>query len=313
MEIKKAFQEELVKRLTEGLGDSVCIAVAEKTRNNGHKEPAIFIQRDGNENAAICLGMLYQTYCENSYNLEPIADSILQDFKNLDKVKQEKENLMSYQSVRNQLYLKVINAEANLQRLKQLPHVLYLDLAVVFYVLIDNCSENSLTLEVTDSLLDMWEVDLNDIYKDALQNMGKEAIPPQPIDVVLKDIIQNEYAAGDINLEDYTTALKAEKKEDRMYVLTNERSLLGACRLLDVYALQKLSDHLGSSLYLIPSSLHEILILPSKATMKPEEIGSIIREINQTEVEAQDRLSNSVYLFDRELHSTRILREGAPL
>lgn len=313
MKIRKEFQEELEKQLREGLGNSVHVSNEMRIRNNGKREPVLNIRRNGSSQITTCsTENLYKAYCENPDCLESVTESIMQDFKKFDKLEWVKEKIMSYQSAREQLHLKLINAKANHERLGQLPHFPYLDLAVIFYVTVETETEDIMTVEVTKDLLNAWHMDINDIYRDAFQNMKKEAIPPKPLSEVMKDLFQMEFGDGDIDLETWIK-LKAMGRtmENEMYVLTNPRSLLGACRLLDVDALQGISDKLGCNLYLIPSSLHEIIILPAKD--KPEVIGNMIMGINETEVEAQDRLSNALYLFEIDTRSTRIIREGAPL
>lgn len=319
MEISKEFKDKLVKslgeRLRERLGDSIHIIVEEKVHNNGQKEPAMYIRKDGSDQIAICgLEKIYRSYCDNPRDLESISNSIVEDFMESGRIEHVKKKVTCYQSVREQLQFKLINAAANRERLQLLPHIRYMDLAIIFYVLVESDSEDYLTLEVTRDLLGTWGVNINDIYKDAFRNMEKEAVPPLPMNMVMRDLFQKEYEDGDIKLEEFLAELQhLKRKEDEMYVLTNQRSLHGACRLLDIDALQQLSDKLESSMYLIPSSLHEILLFSTKSRMKLDEIEIMIREINQSDVEVQDRLSNSVYLFDRELGSVRMIREGEPL
>ena len=66
-----------------------------------------------------------------------------------------------------------------------------------------------------------------------------------------------------------------------------------------------LAQELGSDLYILPSSIHEILLLPVSAG-KPEELAEIVKEVNRTQVQPEERLSDSVYLYDRKSGEIRI-------
>lgn len=81
------------------------------------------------------------------------------------------------------------------------------------------------------------------------------------------------------------------------YVFFTPRPVSGAAALLDRDALQNVSDTLGGDLHILPSSIHEVLVLPS-SILKPEELEVLVRSVNRTEVRPEDVLSNHVYHYD---------------
>lgn len=85
-----------------------------------------------------------------------------------------------------------------------------------------------------------------------------------------------------------------------MYVLTNKRRIEGAACILYPNLIKNFSDTVDSNLYIIPSSIHELLLMPTERNDMSEEIKNMIREINDTQVRPEEVLSYSLYYYDRE-------------
>lgn len=319
MDRLKLFKEELGKRLAKELGKEVPILFESRTRNNGCRESAVTISRAGcNYAVRFSLNNVYDFYCENLLSVESIATEMIRELEIGGRITRTTEKIGEYESVKDKIHMNLVNAGANRELLALTPHIPYLDLAVTFYLQIDTSQQGSTNLKISEGVLAMWGKKVEDIYADALRNMEKEPVLPQPITDVMKQIfadMQGDIKNGESDLLDafMFESLVMEKDEDMLYVLTNQDNLHGACRMLDTGALQNLAKSLGKNLYLIPSSVHEILIFPDQGKWQPEEIENMIREVNQNEVAPEDRLSNAVYLFDRNTLSTRIVREGEPL
>ena len=92
-----------------------------------------------------------------------------------------------------------------------------------------------------------------------------------------------------------------------VYVLSNKNRLFGASCILYPELIQDFAQAVGSDLYIIPSSVHEVLLLPTHGTEESEDIKRMVQEVNDTQVETEDVLSYSVYFFDKEKKSLSIL------
>ena len=84
----------------------------------------------------------------------------------------------------------------------------------------------------------------------------------------------------------------------KMYVLTNSSTMFGATKICDKFALRNIASVIGDDFLIIPSSIHEVIVLPYDKTMDPGDIDAMIREVNETQVSEQDRLSDHVYYCD---------------
>jgi hypothetical protein len=90
--------------------------------------------------------------------------------------------------------------------------------------------------------------------------------------------------------------------DDKMFVLSNEKRINGASALLDDKIMDEVREQVGDNFYILPSSVHECLIIPADEVIELRELENMVKEINETKVEPKDRLSNHVYQYDNESH-----------
>lgn len=88
--------------------------------------------------------------------------------------------------------------------------------------------------------------------------------------------------------------------EQTMWIITNERGVEGAVSMLYEDKVHKLAESLESDLYILPSSVHEVIAV-SVNMGEPEELARMVAEINMDKVKLEDRLSNQVYHYDKDL------------
>ena len=88
---------------------------------------------------------------------------------------------------------------------------------------------------------------------------------------------------------------------DTMYVLTNDTKVNGAAAILNDDIRQEIAEKVGD-FYMLPSSIHETLIIPKDAGMEFKELEQMVQEVNQTQVAPGERLSDHVYEYDAKEH-----------
>lgn len=197
----------------------------------------------------------------------------------------------NYGEIRNLIFAKLINTHAHMEQLADLPNRAVLDLSLIFYFFRDNDPDGE-EIPVTNAMLQQWEVDDSRIFSDAMMNtrniMGESIRPlKEVIDDLLKDLSPETDASGDDRLP--------------MYVLTNLWKRNGAICILYGDAVKELAETLDSDLYVIPSSIHEMILVPAEQGVSREELDTLIREINETELAKEDVLSDHSYYFSRKL------------
>ena len=85
-----------------------------------------------------------------------------------------------------------------------------------------------------------------------------------------------------------------------MYMLTNASRVRGAACILYDGLLKRLAGQMGADLYIIPSSIHEVLLVPARNGIEKEDIDRMIQEVNNTVLEPEEFLSDHAYYFSRE-------------
>ena len=85
-----------------------------------------------------------------------------------------------------------------------------------------------------------------------------------------------------------------------MYVLTNEQRLYGAANILYPEYLEDIAQRVDSDIYIIPSSVHEVITIPAYMVESVDYLQAMVMEVNRNEVSEEDYLSDGVYLYSRE-------------
>lgn len=209
-----------------------------------------------------------------------------------DRKEQELPFPEDYGEVRNLIFAKLINTSRNLELLEQVPSVSVLDLSLVYY-LFRNHDPDSAEILVTGEMTDLWKVEEFDLFQDALSNtrnlLGHNIRPlKEMISELLKDVLPD-------------VCLDSEESSFPMYVLTNYWKRNGAVCLLFDDVLSEFANRMNSDLYLIPSSIHELILVPVSENVKREDLDQIIREVNRNELLPEDVLSDHSYLFSRKI------------
>ena len=95
--------------------------------------------------------------------------------------------------------------------------------------------------------------------------------------------------------------------ESQLLVLTNKLSYHGATALFYPDTREEIGNILGQNFYVLPSSIHEVLIVPEKnAIAGPEQMVQMVKEINETQVAPEDRFGNRVLFYDRDTKELQI-------
>lgn len=184
-----------------------------------------------------------------------------------------RESFTSYEAVKEHLALRLMGIKGNEEFLDKVPHMRREDMAVTALCFFPDKS----SVPVTRCDVRRWETDVKTLFSDALLGSMK-LLPP-----VFRSMGEMIGVSGTDGSED-------------MYVLTNERTLFGAAAVLYPNLLDAVLERVGNSFYLLPSSIHEMIVLPDTGE-DPMELKKIVEEVNRTEVLPEEVLTDSVYYF----------------
>ena len=293
-----AVRQQMEKRL----GDSYVLTILQLPKNNGVCLDGLSIRQKGSMTApTVCLNDFYKRF-QDGMALSKILDEITSLCERglkanpLDPV-----TLCDPDFVRPRIAYRLVNAASNAELLKKLPHIPVLDLAKVFYLHAGQDESGLLNMLVTHDHLKLWGMDLNTLNELAVKNTPL-LFPPHICSV------DNAVLGLLLNIPFGTSAPPdpAHKSPTPLYILSNRFGVTGAACMLYPDTLKDFAELFETDLIVLPSSIHEVLLLPDSGDRLYEELGLIVASINRTEVEAEERLSNQVYLYSRSMGRLRM-------
>ncbi|MCB6608820.1 DUF5688 family protein [[Clostridium] symbiosum] len=235
---------------------------------------------------------------EEGLSLPVIAEQILLLYEEENGLPSElAQQLKDFEKIRDRIAYKLINAEDNAVLLSEVPHFRYLDLAVVFYIIVSESDDGQMTALIHNEHLGMWNVTREDLSDFAEKNMAT-LMPCRitPIEDAILAINEEELPGGAYELSGEETDIFPVN----LYVLSNERGINGAACLLYRDVLKNFAEQVGDDLVILPSSIHEVLLAPSKKALSYDELNEMVYYINRSEVPMEDRLSDHIYYYSRE-------------
>lgn len=273
-------------------GEGGNITINHVIKNNGCEMDGLVIMEKGKDIApTIYLDSFYELYTngENIKNIIRQIEVIYEQNKN--NVTFDVNILKHFDTIKDKIVYKVVNYRSNEKLLEQVPHKRILDLAVGFYCLLDNEYGRSATALIYNNNLKNWNVTIDDVYKAALKNT------PDLLHSKISSMAALFEKCG-VNVDGEEVDLKDYVPSD-MYVLTNESKLNGAACILYENVLYDFAQKLGADLYILPSSVHEVILLPKLSMFEKDELVNMVKEVNTEGVAADEVLSDHVYEYNR--------------
>ncbi len=228
----------------------------------------------------------YQSGEDMNKVLETIADVRL---RNEVKETFDVGQITDFDRVREKIVPRLIGKEWNRELLAIRPHKIIADLAVTYHIMMGRDFSGVASAPITNSLMDAWDMDVDTLHDLAIQNMPK-LLPStfQTMSSVLASMMGED-------AEELLSAIPP--ADEAMFILSNEQKINGAAALLDKEIMKTVIEKIGKKFFVLPSSIHECIIVPATADMDVSTLVSMVREVNQSQVAPDERLSDSVYVY----------------
>lgn len=270
-------------------------------KNNEIVLDGLVIMEDGtNISPTLYLNYYYESY-QDGTDFSSILDSILFTYhSNKPCGKINTSFFTDYRNIEHRIAYKLIHYEKNKHLLPDIPHYRYLDLAIVFYCLISTSAAGSATILIRNEHLHFWNISRKQLFDKAKENTPK-LLPYdlRNLNELMKELIKKEQ-------DDPLPEPEEDAALCPMYVLTNQNKLNGAGCILYEHLLKSFADKLESDLYILPSSIHEVILIPANGNTSYEELSHMVQDVNETQVSEEEILSDHVYYFSRNSNSVRM-------
>ena len=293
---KQEFIQAVVNAVKMTSGIQAEAGIVDIRLNNGNGG-CIQVQCGQNTYVNVYIEDYYQAFCNGDFSAVMAAAEAVVWMKEdsnayVDVLKDMTQKWMDYEQARGRLMCRLVNTALNRDALDAMPSISFHDLSITFYLMADDTGKR--IAGVNNSILDHWGVSIDDLYRDALANMQAKT-PTARIESVFRTIEKKIADEEERNvIEELERAVK-DAGAQPLYILTNRTEVLGAAVILCPGVLETCAKKMGGDYYLIPSSIHEFLLMP--VGRSPEEICEMIRRINQTELKPEDVLSDHAYLY----------------
>lgn len=290
----REFLENVRKEVESRYDSNVSVTLNHVMKNNGTELDGITImEKDKNIAPTIYINSFYDRYREG-VSLKAVVSEIIRIYnQNKNSININADYFENYENVRKTIVYKLVNYQKNKKLLEDVPYKRVLDLAVVFYCLIEQRKGVSATALIHNEHLRIWNVTEDEIYNDALKNTPVLlAGSIVPMSKILSEIAGTAPVDNDEKVCEYTG-------EDILYVLTNSSRVNGAACILYDNLLKKFANDVHSDLYILPSSVHEVIIVPKKNAFDKSELADMVREVNEQGVSQDEILSDNVYEYNR--------------
>ncbi len=201
-------------------------------------------------------------------------------------------------SIKDNAVMCLVNTAQNMEMLQNVPHRPFHDLSVIYRFIASQGSGGISSAIITNRIMEEAGMAPDKLFQYAAENT-KRLFPVRvlPIQDVLSELLTGKE-------EDYGFAMEMLKQkrtsEESIWVITNSARIYGASSVLYEENLHKLAEMTGTDLYILPSSVHEVLAVPADMG-SPGELAEMVYETNMSSVPLEERLSNNVYHYDGEI------------
>lgn len=295
MEINE-FAQKICREVAKELGEEYRVELKEVRKNNGVMLHGLLISScEGNVIPAIYLETFYAAY-EDGVTFGEVLRRILEIYReetprgNIDM-----EFFKSFSEVKDKICYRLIRRQDNEELLKEIPYVEFLDLAICFYYAYSSRILGEGTILIYNSHIELWGVKIQDLMRLAGENTPR-LYPGRhsPMTEILEEIMETEdkvIPEGKLPLS----------------VLTNVQRIYGAACILYPGVLERIAAGNKRSLYIIPSSVHEVILLEESEKAVPAEIRKMIYEVNRAHVAPEEILSDNLYFYDYSEKKVKII------
>lgn len=268
--------------------------VCTSTKNNGVTVTGLMLKGENERMAPnFYLDHQFIEWMRGMCTLQEVAENLCQAYQ--EEVKRNShlisEIQFNWEDFRRKVFMRLVNREKNKKLLETIPHQEFLDLALVYYYSVIIGSDVTGTLIVTKEHLKILDITEEELHQAAKSNCERF----QPVKLrCMEDLLY------DLGRKIGVEVCEARECRPILFVMTNTKGIFGATSLVFEEELEGFSKRIGNSYYILPSSVHEVILVPACEEFSREYFKSMVREINATQVDATEVLSDNIYYYDEE-------------
>lgn len=198
---------------------------------------------------------------------------------------------------KDNIVFQLVNTVQNEELLKNMPHREFQDLSIIYRWVLSVGENGISSTMISNDLAKELGMGEEQLFKAAAENT-RRILPP--VVKSMNEVMREMFLADGMPPSMADLMIGEMPPEQTMWVISNECRINGAVSMLYEDKLHKLAEDVESDLYILPSSVHEVIAV-SVEMGEPEELAQMVAEINMDQVDLSERLSNQVYHYDKDL------------
>ena len=352
------FVQHMRDQVQKKVGQEGSVEIMKIQKLNGVFLQGLLIRKEAETvTPTIYLDHFYDRYC-GGRSMDQVAREFMEVYEqNRITDRPDLNYLQDYERVKKQLGMKLVNYDKNREMLREIPHVRYLNLAVIFCCHVTHPVIGRGNIMIREEHIKIWNITKETLFEDALLRAPQNApcvirSIDDVVDMMTPGRVFQEKAVygagqGEDPLYEYPTleGVQVEKVRDTeknyafdphhvpeieeqirvimkretdygrenipiMLIASNAIQIFGASVMLYPDMLQKVANTLNKDLYILPSSIHELILLPDMGFHSTQDLLAMVKEVNRTQVAAEDFLADAVYYYDRKKRQTEVVAVG---
>ena len=285
----KEFQNQILQEAKECMwGIEVGIQPVEKLQ--GESYTGLSLKPNGSPVAAtLNLDAVYNQMIKQDKSFQEVADSLISHATDIlvDMPKIDVNSLTNYDQMKNTLVVQVIPTDRNADMLANIPHKDIEDISLVYRMQIEQNENGTSSVLVTNAMLENYGITQEQLHQDAMD----AAVINNPATFRSMNEVLSELMGMPMDM-------MPPMDGPQLFVASVEGSLNGAGVIAYPDFMEQVADQVGGDFFILPSSVHEVLVVPDDGSIDRCDLENMVREVNASEVELKDQLSDNVYHYD---------------
>ncbi len=289
--MREAIVKELVGAVKEMAGNGYSVTAQETTKNNGVKMLGIEIRKpEETVVPRLYVDGIVDRVEDGFMTVEDAAKKVFEMYQNSEtpEIEMNVEKLIDRKFILDHIEYRLVNAERNAEKLKDIPGKKIADLVAIYRVVVSAGEDGMMSYVLTKAILDRSGISFEELDEAAKKNTEKSGFSVRTMSEVMCELMG-------VNVGQEIK----EPDGPQMYVLTNARKLHGANIMLYKEYLEIAAEKMNGDFYIIPSSIHELIAVPVSA-QGLEELREMVKAANDNQLAPEEILGYEVYRYNRE-------------
>ena len=255
------------------------------------------MNKESNMSPTIYVEDMYKSYLETE-DYRKVFEDVAAVVEKVLKEPLVTQETLNFHAAKDNIVFQLINTEQNKGLLNSLPHREFHDLSIIYRWVVGRDENGLQSVVIKNDLMEKLDLNEEQMFKLAVVNYKRLLAPSiRSMDDVMLEVLREEGMPEELA----EIMLPSRTSDEMMWVISNNVKINGACSMLYDDVLQDVAKKVGSDLYVLPSSVHETIAI-SVNMGEPYELAQMVNDINMSQVSLDERLSNQVYHYDKELH-----------